>query len=153
MSSTKYKIGDRIVQNQSENCGNFTDYGADFAQITGILSDSYEYDLYKDGKKVGNCSGCLRDETSQPYELTLETLRPGATVKGEKWGDVVTFTVEGVLGRVYVGVDEDGNAVLYTAKELEDNGYELPEVETPVKELTVADVEKLVGSKVKIVKE
>lgn len=83
-------------------------------------------------------------------EKTMDNLQIGDTVvRGDDWCNE-SFTVEGKLGRVYIGFDEDEIAYLHTAKELEEQEFKLP---SDVLEVTVAEVSKKFGKTVKIVED
>jgi hypothetical protein len=93
----------------------------------------------------------LNDERFELVEKTMQDLQKGDVLLDND-GNKVT-----VLGRLedLVFVSNGGLPTItggwYLVDELPGEGYTLPEDE--VKEMTVAEVEKLVGSKVKIVKE
>jgi ribosomal protein L21E len=149
---SEFKVGDRVKVIASTLAGhphpNTQDTVGKTGVIVSITSGEYPYDVKFDFRStsVAYVASDLRLVVK-----TLETLQVGDTVTRTRFGESDVFTVEAVFGRVYVGVNDSG-AVLYTAEELEDEDYELPVVEEEVKEMTVSEVEALVGKKVKIVK-
>lgn len=148
---SKFKVGDRvIVERDLYESGEY--YGA---------FDGVEGTIYRIRGEVVELQDVVGNGFTGSYyslnikglklkEKTMDNLQIGDTVvKNTGWGEE-SFTVEAKLGRIYVGVDEGDMAVLFTAKELEEQEFELP---SDVLEVTVAEVSKKFGKTVKIVEE
>lgn len=143
---TKYKVGqwcDLVYTNGDEllspNCKITR-----AANIEGV--DTYSV-LYEEG---GESNFWWYNENIKLKEKTMDNLQVGDTVTKTQWGDEYSFTVDGMVGSVYIGVNEEGEAVMFTASELTDSGYKL---EADAKEMTVAEIEEKLGHPVKVVKE
>lgn len=68
----KFKVGDKVKIVRSVSCG-IEDRHPEYLIITEVLEDNnraiYHYDGYNiDGKKIGNCSYCLKDENLELYK-------------------------------------------------------------------------------------
>ena len=91
------------------------------------------------------CSGHTKHLTL--LEKTMDNLQVGDVLTGG--GN--TYTVQGLLDKLVFVSDPDNPDIagtFYTIDEVKQDGFKLEE---KTKEMTVADLEKLVGSKVKIV--
>jgi hypothetical protein len=145
---TKFKVGDRVrrvTQIVGGDCSNTT---ADKEVVTVTQRSGSNLHVVDD---AGN--SCWHDMSD--FELEVHDM-------DHLWvGDILVRddsdfekVVEGFVGRAVVTIDSDDAVTdIHSPTSLKETGWDLKNVEPEVKEMTVADVEKLVGSKVKIVKE
>ena len=146
----KIRVGDsvRAVPGKQNDCSQLNDDGSNVQKITYIAESCVDI------------NGCrhLYSETAFlelfPSEITWETLKKGDKVK-------TRFDKRIVLSRVddLCFLSKDSNSDAYgfamTISQLQLYGFTIvqPPKEEEISEMTVKDVEKLVGHKVKIVKE
>lgn len=141
-----FKIGDQFV---IENYGNAGTTPDNTGRVVTLTEDDDTLCPYFQAK-----------DNNETFCLHFNGLKPLPSMEHLRVGDIITY-VDGVESRVFaaqgelVALSEDDNFKKY------DNWYAIPKLiemgwkvksDEEVKELTVADVEKLVGSKVKIVK-
>lgn len=146
----KIKVGDsvRAVPGKHNNCRELNSEGSNVQKITYIAENCVDI------------NGC-RHWYSEfgfleliPSEITWETLKKGDKVKRGLSERIVLARLEDICFLSNV-INPDWYGSGYTISELQREGYTIvqPPKEEEISEMTVKDVEKLVGHKVKIVKE
>jgi hypothetical protein len=140
----KIKVGDRVkaavgFDNQCDNLLNgqeatITDIGISQFYIDGC---SHRYDAQYSLELFGQ-------------EVTLDNLRKGDVIERNGSSRVVLATIEDLVFLSEVS-DHDVASEYFLVQELKSAGWKPVQTEAVVKQMTLADVEKLVGSKVKII--
>ena len=147
------KVGDKVraVPGEINPCDKLNSDGSNEGEITEVC-DGYFC--------INGCSHTYSKfwflDLNPRRIVTWENLQAGDKVKCGK--DILT--IKGNVGTIFFLTMKDEDVERWwscmTAEEMEDVGYEIiqpEEKKEEVKELTMSDVEKLVGQKVKIVKE
>ena len=145
-----FKPGDIVERINRENFSDSEGWRMDIGeQAVVVRSDEVWATLLLDGGQVAG--GNLVENLKLVKEKTMDNLQVGDIITAEDREYKVLVALKGValLSESY---DFDETGTWYTTKELE-NAFEIPGTEEEVREMTVAEVEKLVGKKVKIVKE
>ncbi len=148
----KIKVGDsvRAVKGKENGCNELNSDGSNVQKITYVDEDCFDI------------NGCFHDYNRKaflellPSEITWETLKKGDRMKDGDGEDerTVLARLEDIVFLSFID-DSDGYGSAYTISELQRRCYTIvqPPKEEEISEMTVKDVEKLVGHKVKIVKE
>jgi hypothetical protein len=152
------KIGQtyKVKPEFRDRCGEF-DYFKDSVYIRYLKEYSFQI-LDKDKDIVSVCEYCFSPEHLEPLEKTLYNLEVNDVIKYPYVGK------QKVLGLIESNPENPIYVISYqdnfehvcdtkSAKQLESLGYKVaqPELIEEIKEMTVEEVSKLVGKKVKIV--
>lgn len=164
----KIEIGKeyKIKKGCEEKCS-FYKPGTDRIKITNItLGELYYNFLDKNGGVLGGCAWCYKPEDLEPFTKTLYNLEIGDEVV-DKGGDkktILSILLSSPNNPIYIlsypYKQKDSNKkITYffrTAFELEMDGYvvftEQSEQPEEIQEMTVEEIEKIIGYRIKIVK-
>jgi hypothetical protein len=149
----KFNIGDRVEIISSIQGSIARSCIGQVARITGIGQGGAGFFPYS----VNTNQYYWPDQYLKKVENNMENLQVGDVVtKDNNWREE-SFTVVNVLCgagyKIYLGIDEDGGATLFSPSELEAEGFDLPEEEDEAVEMTVAEIEEELGHPVKVVKD
>lgn len=134
----KYKVGDLVELIDTNGQPYLIDQIGKFGKVVRV-SDFRGGFVSVDNPDL---RGGLWIENVKLMEKTMDNLVQGDILVRKEYG--YTFEVQGKIGKVYIGVDEDDEAVLYTAKQLESYEYEIKQEETTT-EVTLEEVAEKMG--------
>lgn len=156
----KFKVSDRVeVVKANEHKNHYDQFIGQTSQIESIDMYGGEYPYKLSFNDVQGVPGSYWSENELKLaEKTMSTNDAKHSMDNLQVGDILVdkfseYTVVAILeNTIFFLINSDGVASEpYSLKELKES-YTLKDAEPAIKEMTVADVEKLVGSKVKIVK-
>ena len=146
----KIKVGDsvRAVKGKENGCNELNSDGSNVQKITYVDEDCFDI------------NGCFHDYNRKaflellPSEITWETLKKGDKVKDGEYERTVLARLEDICFLSSV-IRSDMYGLGETISDMQRMDYTIvqPPKEEEISEMTVKDVERLVGHKVKIVKE
>lgn len=147
------------VKPEFENvCDDFWDSGKFKKGKYVVFFEEKKYKILDKNKKEFDWCNCFKPEHLEPLEKTLYNLEVNNFVEdrdGEKRKilGVIESSSENPIYVISYQENHEHVVGLRSAKELENNGYKVvqPESTEEIKEMTVEEVSKLVGKKVKIV--